>query len=404
MYCTQKVTEDIIWVGGSDRRLSLFENLFPLPDGVSYNAYVITDEKTALMDTADASITCQFLENVEYALGGRELDYLVANHMEPDHCAVIGDIVRRWPQVKLVGNKKTFQMIRQFFDFSLDGRCVEVKEGDTLELGRHKLTFIMAPMVHWPEVMMTYDTTDQVLFCADAFGTFGAFHGSIFADEVNFQNCYLEEARRYYANIVGKYGPQVQLALKKAAKFDIARLCSLHGPIWRKDIAWFLEKYDRWSRYEPEEQGVVIAYGSMYGHTCNMAEVLANFLAEKGVHAVHVYDISKTDKSYIIADAFRYSNLVFAAPTYNNGIYLPMETLLMDMAALNLQNRRYSLLGNGSWAPVSANKMNEKLSAMKGMQQVGEALQIRSSLKEEQMPQMEALAQAIADSLQGPKA
>lgn len=400
MYCTQKVTDDIIWVGGSDRRLALFENLFPLPDGVSYNAYLIQDSKTALMDTADAAITRQFLENVEHALDGRELDYLIVNHMEPDHCAVIGEIVRRWPQVKLVGNAKTFQMIGQFFDFPLDDKCIQVKEGDTLDLGHHLLTFMMAPMVHWPEVMMTYDATDKILFCADAFGTFGAFHGSIFADEVDFQNRYADEARRYYANIVGKYGAQVQSVLKKAAKLDIAMLCPLHGPIWRQDIAWFLKKYDLWSRYEPEEQGVMIAYGSMYGNTSNMAEVLANLLAQKGVHALRVYDISKTDTSYLIADAFRYSNLVLAAPTYNNGIYLPMETLLHDMAALNLQNRRYSLLGNGSWAPISANKMNEHLSTMKGMQQVGEPLQIRSSLKPEQLPQLEALAQAVVDSLQ----
>lgn len=400
MYCTQKVTDDIIWVGGSDRRLALFENLFPLPDGVNYNAYLIQDSKTALMDTADAAITRQFLENVEHALDGRELDYLIVNHMEPDHCAVIGEIVRRWPQAKLVGNAKTFQLIGQFFDFPLDDKCIQVKEGDTLDLGHHLLTFMMAPMVHWPEVMMTYDATDKILFCADAFGTFGAFHGSVFADEVDFQNRYADEARRYYANIVGKYGSQVQSVLKKAAKLDIAMLCPLHGPIWRQDIAWFLKKYDLWSRYEPEEQGVMIAYGSMYGNTSNMAEVLANLLAQKGVHALRVYDISKTDTSYLIADAFRYSNLVLAAPTYNNGIYLPMETLLHDMAALNLQNRRYSLLGNGSWAPISANKMNEHLSAMKGMQQVGEPLQIRSSLKPEQLPQLEALAQAIVDSLQ----
>ncbi|WOC31841.1 MULTISPECIES: FprA family A-type flavoprotein [Caproicibacterium] len=400
MFCTQKITEDIDWVGGSDRRLALFENLFPLPDGMSYNAYLVKDQKTALMDTADASVSAQFLENVEHALGGRTLDYLVANHMEPDHCAMLADIVRRWPQVKLVGNKKTFQLIRQFFDFPLDAaRCVEVKEGDTLELGRHKLRFLMTPMVHWPEVMMTYDETDKALFCADAFGTFGAFHGPIFADELDFPHCYLDEARRYYANIVGKYGPQVQMALKKTKTLQIERLCSLHGPVWRKDIGWFLQKYDLWSRYEPEEQGVLVAYGSMYGHTANMAELLASMLAEKGVTHIHMYDVSKTDKSYIISDAFRFSNLVFAAPTYNNGLYLPMETLLQDMAALNLQNRRCTLLGNGSWAPVSAKKMQEQLATMKAMQQVGEPLQIRSSLKKEQVPQLEALAQAVADSM-----
>lgn len=400
MYCTQNITEDVVWVGGSDRRLAQFENLFPLPNGVTYNSYVIQDEKTALLDTADASIAHQFLENVEYTLADKPLDYLVINHMEPDHCAMIHEIVRRWPQVKLVGNSKTFKLLGQFFDFSLEDRCIEVKEGDTLNLGRHTLTFVMTPMVHWPEVMMTYDQTDKILFCADAFGTFGAFNGPIFADEVDFQHRVLEEARRYYTNIVGKYGMQVQTTLKKAATLDIQALCPLHGPIWRKDIPWFLEKYDRWSRYEPEEKGVVIVYGSMYGHTQNAAEVLANLLAQKNISNLRVYDISKTHYSYVISDLFCYSHFVLAAPTYNTGIYLPMEDLLHDMAALNLQNRTYSLIGNGSWAPLSAKKMAALLASMKNMQQVGEPLTIRSSLKKEQLPEMEQLAQAIADSLQ----
>lgn len=398
--CIQNVTKDIIWVGGSDRRLSLFENVFPLPDGVSYNAYVILDEKTALMDTADASIAARFLANVEGALSGRKLDYLVVNHMEPDHCAMIGEIVRRCPEVKLVGNAKTFRFMEQFFDFPLEGRTITVKEGDTLSLGRHTLHFIMAPMVHWPEAMMSYDSTDKVLFSADAFGTFGAFHGPIFADQTDFQVRYIDEARRYYTNIVGKYGPQVQAVLKKAAGLAIAMICPLHGPIWRKDLGWFLGKYDKWSRYEPEDKGVVIAYGSMYGNTESAAEELANLLAQKGVQALRVYDVSKTDSSYLISDMFRFSNFVLAAPTYNNDVYLPMHALLHDVAALSLQNRRYSLISNGSWAPVSGKKMQETLSSLKNMQQVGETLQFRSSLKETQLAQLDALAQAIYDSLQ----
>lgn len=399
MYCTRKVTDDIVWVGGSDRRLALFENLFPLPEGVSYDSYVILDEKTALMDTADASIGQQFLENVESTLNGRKLDYLVIDHMEPDHCAAVAQVVCRWPEVKLVGNTKTFQILGQFFNMPLEGRSIVVKEGDTLSLGRHTLSFVMAPMVHWPEVMMTYDSTDKVLFSADAFGTFGAFHGTIFADEADFQNHCLDEARRYYTNIVGKYGAQVQAVLKKAAGLEISVLCPLHGPIWRKDIAWFLEKYDRWSRYQPEENGVVIAYGTMYGHTGNAAELLANLLAAKNVPNICVYDISKTHSSYVISDMFRYSNFVLASPTYNNNLYLPMDALLRDMAALNLQNRSYSLIENGSWAPVAAKKMGEQLAAMKSMQQVGTTLTVRSALKNEQMPQIEQFADAIAASL-----
>ncbi|ARP51230.1 MULTISPECIES: FprA family A-type flavoprotein [Caproicibacterium] len=399
MPCTQKVTDDIVWVGGSDRRLALFENVFPLPDGISYNAYVILDEKTALMDTADAAIAERFLTNVEGALAGRKLDYLVVNHMEPDHCAMIGEIVRRYPEIKLVGNTKTFRFMEQFFDFPLQDRCITVKEGDTLTLGRHLLHFVMAPMVHWPEVMMSYDSTDKILFSADAFGTFGAFHGPIFADQINFQVRYVDEARRYYTNIVGKYGPQVQAVLKKATGLDIAILCPLHGPIWRKDLGWILDKYDKWSRYEPEEKGVVIAYGSMYGNTEAAAEELANLLAQKGVTALRLYDVSKTDSSYLISDLFRFSNFVLAAPTYNNGVYLPMNALLHDIAALNLQNRQYSLISNGSWAPISGKKMDEALNKLKGMQQVGETVQFRSSLKAEQLPQLKALAQAICDSL-----
>ena len=339
MYCTREVAPDVYWVGGSDRRLALFENMFPLPDGVSYDAYVILDDKTAALDTVDSAITGQYLENLDHVLNGRHLDYLIVNHMEPDHCAVIGEMVLRHPDLKLVGNKKTFQFISQFYDFPLEGRCIEVKEGDTLNLGRHVLTFVMAPMVHWPEAMVTYDTTEKILFSADAFGTFGAFHGHLFADEVDFQNRYADEARRYYTNIVGKYGSQVQAVLKKAGTIDIQTICPLHGPIWRKDLGWILDKYNHWSSYTPEEPGVVIAYASMYGNTQNAAEILANFLSEKGVKEIRVYDISKTHSSYVISDAFRFSNIVFAAPTYNNGIYFGMEALIRDMIRLHLQNQ-----------------------------------------------------------------
>lgn len=399
MYCTREVAPDVYWVGGSDRRLALFENMFPLPDGVSYDAYVILDDKTAALDTVDSAITGQYLENLDHVLNGRHLDYLIVNHMEPDHCAVIGEMVLRHPDLKLVGNKKTFQFISQFYDFPLEGRCIEVKEGDTLNLGHHVLTFVMAPMVHWPEAMVTYDTTEKILFSADAFGTFGAFHGHLFADEVDFQNRYADEARRYYTNIVGKYGSQVQAVLKKAGTIDIQTICPLHGPIWRKDLGWILDKYNHWSSYTPEEPGVVIAYASMYGNTQNAAEILANFLSEKGVKEIRVYDISKTHSSYVISDAFRFSNIVFAAPTYNNGIYFGMEALIRDMIRLNLQNRKVSFIGNGTWVPVCTKDMEKLATEMKNTTVVGDQVVIRSSVKEEQLAALDKLASDIAASL-----
>ena len=395
MHCTRNVTEDILWVGGDDRRLSLFENLFPIPRGVSYNAYLILDEKTALMDTADASITRQFQENVAHGLGGRELDYLVVNHMEPDHCANIGELALRYPNMKIVGNAKTLQLIAQFYDMDLSGRTVTVKEGDKLSLGRHTLTFVMTPMVHWPEVMMTYDETEKVLFSADAFGTFGALNGNLFSDQTDFDRDGLADARRYYANIVGKYGPQVQAALKKAAGLEIAMICPLHGPIWREDLGYFINKYDLWSRYQPEDRAVLILYGSMYGDTENAAEILANLVSEAGVKEVAMYDVSSTDVSYLISEAFRCSHIVFAAPTYNNGLYRAMESVLGDMKALNLQNRTVGLIENGSWAPQAGRIMGEMLSGMKDMRVVEPLVTVRSAMKEEQIDQLSALRDTL---------
>ena len=294
MHCFRKVTEDLYWVGGSDRRIELFENIFPLKDGVSYNSYLLMDEKTVLFDAADYAIGRQFLENVQAVLDGRSLDYLVVNHMEPDHCAMIEELVLRYPDVQIIGNAKTFPMIDQFFGFDLEGKKIVVKEGDTFSSGKHTLHFVMAPMVHWPEAMMTYDETDKVLFSADAFGTFKALNGNIFNDEVDFDRDWLDEARRYYTNIVGKYGMQVQNVLKKAAGLDISIICPLHGPIWRTDLDYIIGKYDTWSKYEPETKGVMIAYASMYGNTENMAEYLASVLAEAGVKDIRMHNISKT--------------------------------------------------------------------------------------------------------------
>ena len=286
MYCVHPITADLFWLGASDRRLSLFENVFPIPRGVSYNAYLLRDEKTVLLDTVDKAVGEQFFENLEHLLQGRPLDYVVVNHMEPDHCATLGETLRRYPTAQVVGNAKTVTMVGQFFDSDLTSRAMTVKEGDTLSTGRHTLTFVMAPMVHWPETMATYDTLDKILFSADAFGTFGALSGNLFADQMEFERDWLPDARRYYANIVGKYGCQVQSLLKKAAGLEIAYVCPLHGPVWRRDIGWFVEKYQRWSTYTPEERGVLIVCGSIYGHTENAADILAARLAEQGVEMI----------------------------------------------------------------------------------------------------------------------
>lgn len=400
MYCTRKVTDSIHWVGGNDRRLALFENLFPIPNGVSYNSYVILDEKTALMDTADPSIRSQFLENVQHVLNGRSLDYLIVNHMEPDHCSAIADIVNLYPEVKLVGNAKTFQIMGQFYSISdLSDRSVVVKDGDTLELGSHTLAFSMTPMVHWPEVMVTYETSEKVLFSADAFGTFGALNGNIFNDEINFDRDWLNDARRYYTNIVGKFGAQVQSAIKKLGSLDIQIICPLHGPVWRSDIPYLLDKYQHWSTYTPEEQAVVILYGSMYGNTENAANVLASMLAEKGVKNIAVYDVSSTHVSQCISESFRASHIVLAAPTYNGGLYPAMEHVLLDMKALNLQNRTVALLDNGSWASTASKQMKAILETMKNMTVLETGVSLKSSLNDAQMEVLEALASQIAEGI-----
>ena len=304
MHCFRKVTNDLYWVGGSDRRLELFENLFPIPRGVSYNSYLLLDEKTVLFDTVDNSIGRQFLDNITALLNGRTLDYLVVNHMEPDHCSMIADLMLRYPDMQIIGNAKTFPMIRQFYALDPEGKTIAVKEGDTFSSGTHTFRFLMAPMVHWPEVMLTYDETDKVLFSADAFGTFGALNGAIFNDEMDFDRDWLDDARRYYTNIVGKYGMQVQNVLKKASTLDIRIICPLHGPIWRNNLAYLLEKYDIWSSYRPEVKGVMIAYASMYGNTENLANVLACKLADAGITNLTVHDVSRSDVSELIADSF----------------------------------------------------------------------------------------------------
>ncbi len=399
MHCVKKVTDDLYWIGGSDRRLALFENVYPISRGVSYNSYVLLDEKTVLLDTVDASISGLFFENLEYVLNGRTLDYLIVNHMEPDHCAVIGDVVRRYPDVKLVCNAKTVPMLKQFFNFPVEDRTVIVKEMDTLCTGKHTFAFVMAPMVHWPEAMVSYDTVDKILFSADGFGTFGAINGNLFADEVNFERDWLDDARRYFINIVGKYGVQVQNLLKKAATLEIKMICPLHGPVWRENLGWFIEKYDTWSSYKPEDQAVMIAYASIYGNTENAAEILASKLADKGVKNIAMYDVSVTDPSVIVSESFRCSHLVFAAPSYNGGIFTKMETVLSELKAHSLQNRTVAIMENGTWAPVAGRQMREIFAGMKNIELLEEGVTIRSAVKEAQEASLEALAEKIASSL-----
>ena len=399
----RNVTEDLYWVGANDHRLHLFENIHPIPRGVSYNAYLLLDEQTALFDTVDWSACRQLLENLEHLLSGRPLDYLVINHMEPDHGASIEEILIRWPEVKVISTEKSFMLMRQF-GFHVDSHeLIEVKEGDTWTFGKHVVTFVAAPMVHWPEAMVTFDTTNGVLFSADAFGSFGALDGKLFADEVNFDRDWIDDARRYLTNIVGKYGPHVQLLLKKAGGIldQIKYICPLHGPVWRKDLGYFIDKYDKWSRYEPEEKGVLIAYASMYGNTEAAAQALASKLCEKGVTNVWVYDVSNTHVSQLVSESFRLSHIVLASVTYNLGIYPVMKNFLEDMKALNLQNRTFALIENGSWACKSGDLMQKFIDEeMKNMIVLNERLSMASSLSDDKAVELDALADALVDSIQ----
>lgn len=399
MHCVRKVTEDLYWVGANDHRLALFENIHPIPRGVSYNAYVLLDEKTVLFDTADWSVGRLFLDNVEAVLNGRPLDYLLINHVEPDHAASISEVVLRHPEATIISTEKAFMLMRQF-GFPVDGRMDVVQEGDVRSFGKHVVTFVAAPMVHWPEAMVTFDTTNGVLFSADAFGSFGALDGKLFNDEVNFDRNWIDDARRYFTNIVGKYGPHVQALLKKAGTVDIKIICPLHGPVWRSDLGYFLDKYDKWSRYEPEEQGVLIAYASMYGNTENAASLLASRLVEKGMTNVVMYDVSSTDISYLISETFRLSHLVLASVTYNLGIYPKMHNFLMDMKALNVQKRTVAILENGSWACKSGTLMRQFLDEqLKEMTVLDEQVTLNSALHDGEEASIDAMADSIIESM-----
>ena len=394
----QNISEDLVYVGVSDRRTALFENVYPIPRGVSYNSYVLLDDKNVLFDTCDSSVSGQFFENVQAALEGRMLDYVVVHHMEPDHAATLMDILIPFPEATVVCSAKAAQMIEQFFAYKPEKMQV-VKEGDEIVTGRHRLQFIMAPMVHWPEVMMTYDATDKVLFSADAFGTFGALSGNLYADEVNFEQEWLAEARRYYINIVGKYGQPVQTVLKKAAALDIKMICPLHGPVWRENLGWFVGKHDVWSKYEPENKGVVIIYGSIYGHTEAAALRLGTLLAQRGIKNIKAYDASHTHVSELVSECFRASHVVFASSTYNNGIFTPMESLLADLKAHAWQCRTVALIENGTWAATSGKLMRAELEQMKDITIVGNTVSLKSAAAPSQEEQLATLADAIVGSM-----
>lgn len=398
---TYEFLPNIYWVGGNDRRIERFENIFPLPNGVAYNSYLINDEKTALLDTVDSAITAEYMESIAFALNDKPLDYLIINHMEPDHCANIEEVLRRYPTATVIGNAKTFKFFNQYYRMDISKNSLVVKEGDEISLGEHTLRFYMAPMVHWPEVMVTYEISQGILFSADAFGSFGAISGNIFADEVDYDSYYLDEARRYYTNIVGRFGSQVQALLKKLSGLPINMICSLHGHLWRGAMLDFiLDKYDKWSRYEAEKKGVVIAYASMYGNTENAVNALATKLAKKGVKDMRVYDVSKTHASYIISDIFKYSNVVFASPTYNMSLYFPMDSLIRELAVLNISNRKVSLIGNHTWASAALRTMTELVNGMKNMEILGTSIDIKSSLQKDREQELDDMADAIYSSLQ----
>ena len=398
MYCTKKIENDLYWVGANDRRLSMFEGVYSVPRGVSYNSFLLLDDVNVLFDTVDKAVGGTFFQNLEHTLAGRNLDFVIIQHMEPDHSATLMELLLRYPDVKIVCNQKILTMIDQFFNMDLSKKAFVVKEGDTLNTGHHVLKFIFAPMVHWPEVMVTFDETTRTLFSADAFGTFGAMNGAIFADEVDFDNEYMDEARRYYCNIVGKYGPQVQSLLKKVHGLDIKRICPLHGFVWRRNLEDYFDKYVKWSTYTPEETGVMIAYASVYGNTENTAEIISSRLRDLGIKTV-MFDVSVTPASEIIAAAFKWSHLLFASTTYNAGIFVSMEELLNDLAAHNIQNRTVAFVENGSWAPTSGGLMRKIMSGCKDMTILEETLTLKSSLKPQQEEQLDALINAISATI-----
>lgn len=378
------ISESIKYVGVDDKDIDLFESQYVVPDGVSYNSYIIFDEKITIMDTVDARATDEWVKNIEEALDGKEPSYLVISHLEPDHAANIGLIAHKYPNMQLIGNAKTFQMLPQFFDEDFADRQVVVKEGDEISLGSHSLTFVMAPMVHWPEVMVAYEKTEKILFSADGFGKFGALDSE---DDEGWA-C---EARRYYFNIVGKYGAQVQNLLKKASALDIQTICPLHGPVLKENVGYYLDLYNTWSSYEPEDEGVLVAYASIHGNTAKAAKQIADKLKAKGVEKMEVMDLSRDDMAEAVEAAFRYDKMVLACATYDGGLFPVMEDFLNHLKSKNFQKRKAALVENGSWAPLAAKKMRESLESMKNIEICENIVSIKSTVKEENVEQMDKM-------------
>ena len=383
-----KISESIIYVGVDDKEMNLFENQYNTPNGISYNSYVILDEKIAIMDTVDKRKTSDWMKNIEKILDGKEPDYLVVSHMESDHSDNIANLVAKYPNMKVVGNLQTFKMIAQFFDLDLKEKSITVKEGDVLDLGIHKLHFIMAPMVHWPEVMLSYEESEKVLFSADGFGKFGT---------LDTQEDWTCEARRYYFNIVGKYGANVQCVLKKLSNIEVKTICPLHGPILSENLEYYINKYDIWSRYIPEDDGVLIAYASIHGNTENVAKKMAEILNQKGAKKVVITDLAKDDMAEAIEDAFRYDKMIVASSTYNMEIFPCMEQFLNHLKGKNYQNRKVGIIENGSWAPNSGKLMKEIFEKMKNITICKNLITIKSTMKENNIIQMEKLADEILD-------
>lgn len=381
-----KISDSVVFIGVNDKTIDLFESQYKVPKGVSYNSYVILDEKVAVMDTVDKRATDPWLENLDKALDGRSVDYLVLSHLEPDHASNIQRLAEKYPEMKLVGNAKIFSMLPQFFDFDFSERKVVVKEGDTLSLGSHTLQFFMAPMVHWPEVMVEYEQSEKILFSADGFGKFGAL------DE---EEDWTDEARRYFINIVGKYGVQVQNLLKKAATLDIQTICPLHGPILKENLGFYIDKYLTWSSYEPEEDGVVIAYASIHGNTAKAAEKMAEILTDKGAKAVRLFDLSRDDMSEAVSCAFRYDKLVVMAPTYDGALFPAMEDFLYHLKVKTYRKRKVGIVENGSWAPMAGKLMRAYLEEMKDMEICEPVVSVKSVMKEADVQNMETLADAL---------
>lgn len=399
MYCYTKIQEDMYWIGGNDRKLSMFEGAIPMTEGMAYNSYFIDDEKTVVLDTVDDSVVRVFDDNLNHLLNGRGLDYIIVNHVEPDHSASLCELVRRHPETKIVATSKIKNMLKNYVSWNLDDNFLQVEEGEELSTGKHVFTFVNTPMVHWPEVMMTYEKTTGTLFSADAFGIFGAHDGNIFADCYDFDRDWLPAARRYYTTIVGKFGKFTMGALKKASGLDIKMICPLHGYIIRKDFEKYLAAYTAWGTYTAEEQGVLILYASPYGNTKNGAEILANELAAKGVDKMKLIDVSHTDPMYILPEVFRFSNLVIATTTYNGDMFIKMEEALTELRSMGVSNKKVSIIQSGSWAPTAGKKVQEMTDQLTGTEYVGDMVTIKGTVKEDSREALVALADAIAESL-----